>query len=172
VKQIDTTILDALVEKAKHASRKRMNHNLHPGPGDPVQRLCNAIEPETYIRPHRHTDPETIEVFVMLRGSAILLFFDDDGRVIDRNLLSAQGPVIAAEIPPGTWHAMASLESGTIFFEVKQGPYVPLTVKDVASWAPAEGTGGTSAAVAWYKSAKIGDAPPVSSPPVAKPFFL
>ena len=161
MKQIDTTILDALVEKAKMAPRKRMNHNLHLGPDDPVQRLCNAIEPETYIRPHRHTDPATIEVFIMLRGSAVLLFFDDAGRVIERNTLSARGPVIAAEIPPTTWHAMASLESGSVFFEVKQGPYAPLASKDVAAWAPLEGTGEALAAVAWYLSAKTGDAPPV-----------
>ena len=157
MKQIDNTILDALTEKAKNAPRKRMNYNLHPGPADPVQRLCNAIEPETYIRPHRHTDPETIEVFVMLRGSAVLLFFDDAGRVIELNTLSAQGPVIAAEIPARTWHAMASLESGSIFFEVKQGPYAPLVTKDVASWAPAEGDAGTPAFVAWYKKARSGE---------------
>lgn len=161
MKQIDNTILAALVEKAKHAPRKRMNYNLHPGPDDPVQRLCNAIEPGTYIRPHRHTDPETSEVFVMLQGSAVLLLFDDAGRVIEQNTLSARGPVIAAEIPPRTWHAMASLESGAVFFEVKRGPYAPLAPKDVAAWAPVEGTDEAPAAVAWYKSATIGDAPPV-----------
>jgi cupin fold WbuC family metalloprotein len=160
MKQIDTTILDTLTEKAKNAPRKRMNYNLHPAPDDPVQRLCNAIEPETYIRPHRHTDPETSEVYIMLRGSAILLFFDDAGRVLEQQVLSSKGPVYAAEIPAKAWHAVASLESGTIFFECKQGPYKPLAATNQASWAPAEGDAGTPAFVAWYKKTRAGEACP------------
>jgi cupin fold WbuC family metalloprotein len=122
MKQIDSVLLDELTGKAKDSPRKRMNFNLHDTLSDPLQRLCNAIEPETYIRPHRHADPDTGEFFVMLRGSAVLLFFDDIGLVIERSLLSAGGPVLAAEIPPKTWHSIAALESGTVFFEVKEGP--------------------------------------------------
>jgi cupin fold WbuC family metalloprotein len=84
MKQIDGKLLDELTGKAKDSPRKRINFNLHDALSDPLQRLCNAIEPETYIRPHRHADPDTCEVFIMLRGSAVLLFFDDSARVIDR----------------------------------------------------------------------------------------
>jgi cupin fold WbuC family metalloprotein len=160
MKQIDTAILDELIEKARNAPRKRMNYNLHPGPDDPVQRLLNAIEPETYIRPHRHTDPETSEVYLMLRGSAVLLFFDDAGRVLEQRVLSSKGPVFAAEIPAKAWHAVASLERGTVFFECKQGPYKPLAAENQASWAPAEGDTGTPDFVAWYKKAQTNDTCP------------
>lgn len=155
--QITYSLLDNLTQQAKDAPRKRMNHNLHPGPGDVVQRLCNAIEPGTYIRPHRHAAPETFEVFVMLRGAAVLLLFDDEGLVTARTELSARGPVFAVEIPPKTWHAMASLESGTVFFEVKQGPYAAPAAEHVASWSPAEGSLNTASVEAWYRSAQVGD---------------
>jgi cupin fold WbuC family metalloprotein len=161
---IDTALLESLTGKAKTSPRKRMNFNLHASLEDPVQRLFNAIEPGTYIRAHRHADPETFELFLMLRGSAVLLFFDDSGYVVERTDLSAQGPLFGVEIPPQTWHAMASREDGTIFFEVKKGPYVTPSGSNVASWAPAEGEKRAADFVAWYLNARIGDGPPLVIP--------
>ena len=160
MKKIDITLLDSLTKHAQGSPRKRSHFNLHPKLDDPIQRLCVAIEPETYIRPHRHASPETAEVFLMLRGSAIILFFDDAGRITERITVSAGGPVSAVEIPAAAWHTIASLESGTVFFEVKQGPYVQPTEKNVAAWAPAEGKASTGAFVDWYKNATVGEEPP------------
>jgi cupin fold WbuC family metalloprotein len=161
MKQIDNTLLDSLTKQAKESTRKRAHYNLHPKLDDPIQRLCVAIEPETYIRPHRHAEPETSEVFLLLRGSAVLLCFDDTGRITEKITVSAGGPVPAVEIPAVAWHTIASLEGGTVFFEVKQGPYVQPKEKNVALWAPAEGKPGTGEFVEWYKNAKEGDRPPV-----------
>ncbi len=161
LKQIDNALLDSLTQKAKDAPRKRAHHNLHQDLDDPIQRLLVAIEPGTYIRPHRHASPDTFEIFLLLRGSAVFLLFDETGKVIERSLLKAGGPVMAVEIPAKTWHAMASLESGTIFFEIKQGPYVQPKEHHVASWSPAEGEPSAPKFESWYKTAKVGDAPPM-----------
>ncbi len=40
------------------------------------------------------------------------------------------------EIPSNTWHSIIALESGTVIFEIKKGPYQPLPSEDLASWAP------------------------------------
>ncbi len=160
MKLIDSALLEELTSKAVASPRRRSHHNLHLRLDDLVQRLFIAIEPGTYIRPHRHADPETSEVFLLLRGSAVLLFFTDSGQVTARVVLSADGPVFAAEIPGKTWHAMASLESGTIFFEVKQGPYVQPGGRNVAKWAPAEGESGAARIEEWYRTARIGDMVP------------
>src|SRR5512146_820340 len=162
MKQINDALLDSLTLKAKESPRKRSHHNFHPELGDPIQRLCVAIEPGTYIRPHRHASPDTFEVFLLLRGSAVFLLFDNDGTVTWRSVLRAGGPVMAVEIPAKAWHAMASLESGTIFFEIKQGPYVQPSQQNVASWAPAEGDRSSLDFEAWYVTAKIGDKSPHS----------
>jgi cupin fold WbuC family metalloprotein len=159
MKQINSKILDDLSAQAASVARKRANHNLHQSLEDPVQRLCIAIEPGTYIRPHRHADPATGEVFLMLRGSAVVLLFDDTGRVIERVPLSAEGPVYAVEIPPKAWHAMASLEKGSVFFEVKQGPYAAPKDVNVAAWAPEEGKPEAAKFEAWYRKAEVGDVP-------------
>jgi cupin fold WbuC family metalloprotein len=160
VKQIDTTVLDSLTEKAKEAPRKRAHFNLHPELNDPVQRLCIAMEPGTYVRPHRHSDPETWEVLMILRGSVAILFFDDKGNVLERTVLNAGGQVTAAEFPKNTWHAPMSLETGTVVFEVKQGPYKPIEERNLAPWAPAEGNPEATRFLEWYKRAQTGDIPP------------
>jgi cupin fold WbuC family metalloprotein len=162
IKQIDTNLFDDLTAKAVMSPRKRAHHNIHPVLEDPVQRLCVAIEPGTYIRPHRHADPLTGEVFLMLRGSAVFLSFDDSGRVIERIVLAAGGPVHAIEIPEGTWHTVASLEPGSVFFEVKQGPYNAPSAGNSAAWAPAEGDSECVRFEAWYRTAQAGESPPAS----------
>jgi cupin fold WbuC family metalloprotein len=160
MKRIDRQLLDDLTAKAAVSPRKRAHHNIHPVLEDPVQRLCVAIEPGTYIRPHRHADPSTWEVFILLRGSAVFLVFDDAGKVEERVVLKAGGPVQAIEIPAAAWHSIASLERRTIFLEVKQGPYSAPKEKNSAAWAPAEGEVATARFEAWYRNASVGDGPP------------
>jgi len=160
MKRIDKQLLDDLTARAAASPRKRAHYNLHPVLEDPVQRLCVAIEPGTYIRPHRHADPSTWEVFLLLRGSAAFLVFDDAGTVLERAVLTAGGPVHAVELPAAAWHSIASLDTGTIFLEVKQGPYAAPKGVNSAAWAPAEGEPETDRYEAWFHSARVGDVPP------------
>jgi len=162
MKRIDSALLDSLAEKATAPPRYRAHFNLHPELNDPVQRLCIAMEPATYVRPHRHSDPETWELLTILRGSLALTVFDERGTVIDRVVLNAGGPVTAVEFQQNTWHAPASLEPGTVVLEVKQGPYKPIEEQNSAAWAPAEGSPGAAHAAAWYRTAKIGDCFPAA----------
>jgi len=131
--------LDQLSQAAAESARGRQNLNLHQAYADPCQRLFNAIEPGTYIRPHRHIDPPRFECFVPIRGRMALIVFTDGG-TIDRVLpLGADSDVMAVELPPEAWHCLIAFDPGTIFFELKPGPYIPLTDKDFAPWAPGEG---------------------------------
>jgi cupin fold WbuC family metalloprotein len=163
MKIVDLKLLENVSRLAMQSPRKRSNWNLHELLDDPVQRLFNAIEPGTYIRPHRHGNPATWELFLLVRGSACLLTFDDGGRVSERFDLTVGGPEIGVEIPPHTWHTISSLESGTVFFEVKQGPYVPPQPENVASWAPPEGDFRTPEFLSWFLKALPGDAAPRQS---------
>ncbi|MGA7800841.1 MAG: WbuC family cupin fold metalloprotein, partial [Gammaproteobacteria bacterium] len=98
---IDQSMLLALVERAEQAPRRRMNLNLHDAPEDPVQRLFNAIEPDSYVRPHRHVEPARWELMLAVRGACALLAFEDDGVVSERLELVAGGGCLGAELPPG-----------------------------------------------------------------------
>jgi len=132
-------LLDQLTESARISPRLRKNHNLHTGDESRCHRLLNAIEPASYIRPHRHLDPEKDEAFILLSGRLGIIIFSDIGQVSETVVLSQEGGVLAADIPHGVFHTALSLESGTVFFEAKAGPYLPLGEAEIATWAPAEG---------------------------------
>jgi len=157
---ITSADLAALVVEAQNAPRKRKNLNLHPTLTDPVQRLLNAFEPGTYVRPHRHNAPGKWEFFAILRGRALVLTFDDTGTVLERHELSPTGPVQAVEITAGTWHTLVASESGTVLLEVKPGPYTPAGPQEFAPWAPAEDSSKAVALERWLHVARIGDRAP------------
>jgi cupin fold WbuC family metalloprotein len=66
--------------------------------------------------------------------------FADDGTIERVIPFSAGGATLGVDIPAGVWHAVVSLESGSVLFETKPGPYFPPSDKDFAPWAPAEGS--------------------------------
>ena len=129
-------------EKAKVSSRKRVNYNFHKSYDAVVQRLLNAAEPGTYIQPHKHENPDKNEVFIMLKGSVVVVEFDHSGNVSDHVVLDPLSGAKAAEIPPGRWHSFIVLKPGSVIYEVKEGPYDEKADKLFAPWAPSEGSPG------------------------------
>lgn len=126
-----------------------MNHNFHDRPAHPCNRLLNAIEPSSYVRPHRHSATDKDETLVVLRGRLGLILFDDLGHIVTTQELQAAAHTFGATVGVGEWHTALALEPGTVFFEAKAGPYQPLTLEEIAPWAPGEGE---SAAIALLDS--------------------
>jgi cupin fold WbuC family metalloprotein len=145
MKIINEPLLDEVTAKAKKAPRLRMNHNFHEDLNDPLNRLLNAMEPDTYLRPHRHCNPDKNEIFVLLRGKVAVFLFDEEGNITETVILDPLKGCYGGEIPAGIWHGLLVLESGSVIYEVKQGPYAPLTPENMAPWSPeagdAEGAG-------------------------------
>ena len=54
MKLITEELLDTVTSQAKENSRLRMNYNFHASMDAPIHRLLNALEPGTYLPPHRH----------------------------------------------------------------------------------------------------------------------
>jgi cupin fold WbuC family metalloprotein len=140
MQRIDTNLLLQTSQKAMRSERLRMNYNFHPQLDDPVSRMLNAMEPGTYIRPHKHEDPDRWEVFIALRGRFVVFVFDDDGRINDFMILDTSQGNYGVEIPAKAYHCLLSLETGSVAYEIKEGPYMAATAKNFAPWAPAEGS--------------------------------
>lgn len=140
MKRIEKRLLDNLSEKAGKSPRMRQNFNFHDGPSDPLQRMLNAMEPQTYVRPHKHVAPEKREAFIVLRGSVCLVEFDEAGKIIDSCVMTAGPDTPGAEITPGVYHTLIALRPGTIIYEIKDGPWDAATDKVFAPWAPEEGS--------------------------------
>ena len=153
MKKIGASHLIELVKAAQKSPRHRANLNLHETLQDPIQRLAIAMEPDTFIRPHRHS--HTWEMLFPLKGRFAVLIFSDDGLVTDRVVLGEEVAIL--EIPAGQWHSVLSLDSGGVIFEVKHGPYTPITDKDCAKWGNGSSELQISSLLRWYGQAKPGD---------------
>lgn len=149
---IDDKVLNELSAKAKASSRKRMNLNYHTEDSDLLQRLLNAMEPATYVRPHKHENPDKREIFIIIKGSFAIILFDDNGQIIDHSFLDRDKGIFAVEIPPKKWHMIISLEENAVYYELKDGPYDVLNDKQFAEWAPEEGSEGVRAYLDGVKS--------------------
>lgn len=135
--------LNALVTQAEGSPRLRQHQNIHTGFDEPCQRLFNAIEPGSYIRPHRHLSVPREELLVAVRGLMALVTFDDAGQVqrIVRFGSEKHGAdlAIGVELSPEIWHTVLALVPGSVLLEVKAGPFDPAQPKDLAHWAPEAG---------------------------------
>ena len=147
MKVFTSDYLDDLTAKAHKSPRKRQHLNIHADYQDPCQRLFNALEPDTYIRPHRHSSDPKTELLIGVRGLMALVVFNEDGTI---NWVLRFGTnqkikrlALGAEIPANTWHTVIALESGSVLLEVKAGPFDPSLPKDLALWAPEEGADAT-----------------------------
>lgn len=136
MKVVTSELLQQVADEARLSPRLRKNHNIHPADESRCHRLLNAIEPASYIRPHRHLDPEKDEAFIIMSGRLGIIIFGDDGNVAGTVELSQGKGNLAADIPHGVYHTAVSLEPGTVFYEAKAGPYLPLTEAEKAVWAP------------------------------------
>lgn len=146
--------LNALIDRARQGTRRRQNLNIHQALDDPINRLLNAVEPDSYIRPHRH--PDKVETLLAVAGRFEVIFFDERGTLSTRVPLGGEGAVLV-EYPANAWHSLIALEPGSSFFEVKAGPYAPTNPEDFLAGWPLENSAGVAEALNWLRSAKPGD---------------
>jgi len=126
---INTSLLDSISEQARNNVRLRMNFNFHTSPESKSQRLLNAIEIGSVIPIHRHT--HTTETYILLRGAMRVFFHNDEGEVIESFDLDPLKGNYGIDIPQGQWHSLKVISPDTVIFEVKDGPYMPLSGNDV-----------------------------------------
>jgi cupin fold WbuC family metalloprotein len=122
---------------------------LHAGPDDQVQRLLIAAQPGTYVRPHRHS--EQWEMLVLQSGLMDVLYFGEDGELLDRQTVDSKSPLV--QIAPGVIHGCVMRAPDTLVLEVKPGPYRPT---EFVAWAPEEGQAGARDLLNWATSASVG----------------
>ena len=137
VQLVDRGLFNDLIERAKRSPRLRVNHNFHASMEDNPHRFLNVMIRGTYIAPHRHLNPAKAEAFLVLQGKVAFFVFDDQGHVIQSEILG--GPTIGIDLKPGVWHTLTPVSDHAVCYEVKPGPYLASTDKDFAPWAPREG---------------------------------
>jgi cupin fold WbuC family metalloprotein len=143
---LDNQMLDGLCQQARHTSRRRQHLNIHSSYQENCQRLFNAIQPDSYIPPHRHSIENKQELLVAIRGSFSLITFDNHGDFIRTDSFGSElyadkiCPNVGMEIPPNVWHTVLAKQDNSILLEVKEGPFVSDKAKEIAPWAPRDGS--------------------------------
>ncbi len=143
--KIDKSICDSVIKEAVESPRGRKNYNFHQSYNEVLNRMLNALEPGTYVQPHKHEDPDKHEVFLILSGKVAVIEYDEGGNILEYFTLEAGSDNYGVEIAPRVWHSIIPLAKGTVVYEVKEGPYSPLNDKSFATWAPKEGDGNCKA---------------------------
>lgn len=123
MKIIDDNLLNKVSSQAKDSPRLRMNYNFHQSLEDKCHRFLNAVEPGTMVEIHRHPTKE--ETFVLLRGKVRVTTYNEDGTVKESVILCPEEGLYGVDIPKNVWHNIECLESGSVFFECKEGPFMP-----------------------------------------------
>ena len=134
---IDVALMDSVAVEARLSPRLRKNHNFHHSEDEPVNRLINVMHRGTYLPVHRHSRPDRSESCIVLRGRVGVTIYDDEGNLTDSRLVGPSCDCVGYDIDAGVWHGLVVLEDDTVLFEVKQGPYAPISAENIASWSPA-----------------------------------
>ena len=121
---ITRELIAAKAADARASTRQRDIHIFHRDAADTLQRMLNALQPGTYVQPHRHNTPPKAESIVLLQGAIGFVPFLDDGS-IDRDnwrLIDESCGCIGVDYRAGIWHTFFALAADTVLFEVKLGP--------------------------------------------------
>ncbi len=146
VKVFTSEYLDDLTLQARVSPRRRQHRNVHEDFTEACQRTFNAIEPDSYLPPHRHDASQGPETMIAVRGLMALVVFDDSGEILQVQPFGAGGDItdshiaVGTETPPGIWHSVVSMGPSSVLLEVKAGPYNPNAPRYLAPWAPEEGS--------------------------------
>ena len=124
------------LSQAEQSVRGRYPMLLHAA-GDEFNRVFNFITRDSYMQPHLHPGDEKIEQIHLVRGELAVLFFDDQGAVIESAHLSLAG-VELVSVPAFAWHTYVMLTDHVVTYETMMGVYQPETWKKFANWAPKE----------------------------------
>lgn len=126
---IDKSSLDELTAKAKENPRLRCNLDMRNSAEDQSQRMLNALEPGTIMPIHRHHGSS--ECVVLLRGKIRWMFYDENGKETESVILDVNGPIRMLVAEKERWHALECLETGSVLYESKDGPYHPLEEDEI-----------------------------------------
>ena len=126
---LSNQLLDTLSTQAKENPRLRQAFDLRTTPNDSSQRILNAVEPGTILPIHRHRG--STETIIVLRGKVVQHYYDDNGNKTASYELAPNSAQVGMSVPVGQWHALESIEEGSVIFECKDGAYQPLSAEDI-----------------------------------------
>ena len=119
-------------------TKRRARINAHPDSDDQLHEMIIAIEPNSYVRPHKH--PGKSEAFHIIEGAVDIVVFDETGDISRIVSLAAPGgstPFYYRMSEPH-FHTLIIRSELLIVHEITNGPFRPDGTV-FAAFAPEEG---------------------------------
>lgn len=140
VTPLTLNMVSNLLTLSHESPRKRIIQKLHKTDEAGVHRMFNALQPGTYVTPHRHMHPAKDETILVIAGSMLFIRFSDEGEIVSQVLLQPGTQTFGIDVAPNVYHTYIALKTDTLIFEVKNGPYEQDSDSDFPDWAPREGS--------------------------------
>ena len=109
----------------KASAKRRARINAHPDGEDALHEMIIAIDPSSYIRPHKH--PGKSEAFHIIEGEVDIVVFTDDGE-IDRIVPlgpPGSGRAFYYRMSMAFFHTLIIRSDILIVHEITNGPFRP-----------------------------------------------
>ena len=136
MKYINRKIIEEQIGLSRKSKRKRVIY-CYSKQEDNIQRMINAVQPDSYIPPHKHL--HKTEVFIALCGKFLVVEYDDFGGIKEYCIISGKGENNGAEIQMNTWHNFIALKKDSVLYEFIDGPYINNSEHKIfPEWAPKE----------------------------------
>lgn len=129
--------VDFLIESAKLSPRNRCRICFHNDTSNELHEMLVAYLQRTYVRPNKHLRKS--ESLQIVKGAAEFVFFEDNGDLIEKVQLDADGKngAVYLRVPPFVFHTIFITTPEIVIFEATPGPFDP-TDTVYAEWSPEE----------------------------------
>ncbi len=134
---LDEKAISFLADNLPNTPRQRLRICTHINVDAPFQEMIIALGAAGYVRPHRH--PDKVESLHVIKGAAVLVFFDLDGRIVEHLRLGPyeSGACWYYRIGEPIYHTLLPQSNCFIFHESTTGPFEKGDT-EFADWAPDE----------------------------------
>ncbi len=117
--------LETLKAAVRASAKRRARINTHPDGEDALHEMIIAIDPSSYIRPHKH--PGKSEAFHIVEGEVDIVVFKDDGQIDQVVPLGAPGGERSFyyRMSQPFFHTLIIRSDVLIVHEITNGPFRP-----------------------------------------------
>jgi cupin fold WbuC family metalloprotein len=135
--QVDHAELEALKTLAARSPRHRARLCAHRDSQDRLHEMLIVLTRQVYIRPHKHLNKT--ESFHVIEGSAIVLFFDDTGAIVEAMPIgdATSGRTFYFRNDDSRYHTQIVTSDFLVFHEITNGPFNRADTL-FAPWSPGE----------------------------------
>ena len=135
---IDHALIQQKIEDAKKNLRNRKFDNFQLPTRQRYTACSTQFNREVIYGRTATWIPQKMRPCFPPKGSAGFVIFGAEQGLSEKEfvLLDLERGTYGIDIRTGVWHFLFTLESDTVLYEVKPGPYMPLSDKDFAPWLP------------------------------------